>query len=68
MEGILNSTEHLLRKNQIHHVLFGKEWTHYMLVTLVNLDVLFLNLDTDLHGKLRSREVTRWAKRFHING
>lgn len=66
MEDVLNSTKHLLKK-WIHYVL-GKERTHYMLIKLINLEVLFLNLDADLHGKLKSQGATSWAEGFHVNG
>lgn len=38
-----------------------------MLIKLINLEVLFLNLDTDFHGKLKSQEAIGWAKAFHAN-
>lgn len=45
----------------------GKKCTHYMLLKLINLDVLFLNLDTDLHGMLKSQGATKWAKHLHVH-
>lgn len=69
VEDVLNSTKHLLKKKWFHYVFLGKERTHYMLKKLINLEVLSLNLDTDLHGKLKSQEATScWAKDFHVNG
>lgn len=67
MEDVFNSTKHMWKKKWIHYVL-GKKRTHYMLIRLINLQVLSLNLDTDLQGKLKSQEAASWAQDFHVNG
>lgn len=67
VEDVFNSTKHMWKKKWIHYVL-GKKRTHYMLIRLINLQVLSLNLDTDLQGKLKSQEAASWAQDFHVNG
>ena len=65
---MFNSTKHMWKKKWIHYVPLGKKRTHYMLIKLINLQVLSLNLDTDLHGKWKSQEATSWVQDFHVNG
>lgn len=62
MEDVFNSAKHLLKKKWIHYVLLGKDRIYYTLIKLINLEVLSLNLYTDLCGRLKSQEASSCAK------
>ena len=61
VKDVFNSAKHLLKK-WIHYVFLGKDRIQYMLIKLIHLEVLSLNLYTDLCGRLKSQEATSCAK------